>query len=329
MTSTDPEEKQRLMRLNSIFMPYATKHIKQFYEPTGLNARFAHYTSAEGAFNIIKTKRIWMRNTTCMSDYSEVNHGYDILFEFFSSGDNRERFIKALEGCASGVAPEAIRLFDQWWFDIRNNTYIAAISEHDIEEDIHGRLSMWRAFGGNVARVAIVLNVPWEVEGYEALKLQFSPVAYLRKEDVFAELNQVINNVHTDIAFLCSLDRLLIVNMIFHMLVIGVVCLKHKGFHEEREWRVIYAPKRLPSPLIEFSTEILGGIPQTICKIPIDNTVPGISNSLDLSKLFDRLIIGPSPYPWVMYNSFVEALTEAGVADAGGRVFVSDIPIRT
>jgi hypothetical protein len=329
MTTADPEERQRLMQLQSIFMPYATKKAHDLYEATGTFARFVHYTSAEAALKIIKIKRIWMRNTTCMSDYSEVDHGYNIILKFFSNNDNKQEFIKVIEGCAIGVATEAIGLFDQLWSDIRFNTYIAAVSEHDVEEDSHGRLSMWRAFGGDVARVAIVINVPWISEGSEALKIQFSPVAYLKEEEVYDELRTVINNVRANSDFLRSVDRQLIVNMIFNMLMIGVVCLKHEGFHEEREWRVIYAPKRLHSPLMESSTEVIGGIPQPVCKIPVDITVSDILSDLDLSKLFDRLIIGPSPYPWAMYESFVAALTEAGVADAGSRVFVSGIPIRT
>ena len=99
--------------------------------------------------NIIKrNKCIWMRNTTCMSDYMEVMHGYNNFWKFFNDNKIKKSFLKALEGCASGVAVEAIQLFDQWWNDIRFNTYIAAVSEHDEEEDFHGRLSMWRAFGG-------------------------------------------------------------------------------------------------------------------------------------------------------------------------------------
>lgn len=329
MKSAEPEEKQRLMRLNGIFMPYATKQILKYYGAPGLNARFVHYTSAEAALQIIKSKRIWMRNTICMSDYSEVTHGYDILRNFFGEPTNREDFLKALDEVAPGVAMEAITLFDQWWLDIQLNTYIAALSEHDTKEDTHGRLSMWRAFGGNIARVAIVIDVPWESEGSKAMNLVFSPIAYLNEQEVYAELKAVITNIHTDTEFLRSVDPKLLFNFVFHMLMTGVVCLKHEGFREEREWRVIYAPKRLPSPLMESSTEIIGGIPQTVCKIPIDNTVSGIPGDLDLSKLFDRLIIGPSPYSWAMREAFITALTEAGVVEAENRVFNSYIPIRT
>jgi hypothetical protein len=112
------------------------------------------------------------------------------------------------------------------------------------------------------------------------------------------------------------------------MLMAGVVCLKHEGFREEREWRVIYNPKRSSSPLMESSTEIIGGVPQTIYKIPLDVTVSETLGELDLFRMFDRLIIGPTSYPWAMYEAFVRALTMAGVADAGNRVFTSTIPIR-
>ena len=80
---------------------------------------------------------------------------------------------------------------------------------------------------------------------------------------------------------------------------------------------------------MESSLEIIGGIPQRGHKIPIDVTVSDALSELDLSRMFDRLIIGPSPYSWPMYESFVAALTEAGVPDTGGRVVTSNIPIRT
>ena len=50
---------------------------------------------------------------------------------------------------------------------------------------------------------------------------------------------------------------------------------------------------------------------------------------LDFSRMFYRLIVGPSPYPWPMYEAFREALTTAGIADAQERVWNSRIPIRT
>jgi hypothetical protein len=323
-----PEHLQLLMRLESIFMPYATRQRQKLYPNGASHARFVHYTSAEAALSIIKTKRIWMRNTTCMSDYREVQHGFEILNRFFSDESKRSVFVKALDECAPGAAQAAITLFDQWWNDIRFNTYLASISEHDPKEDLHGRLSMWRAFGGNVARVAIVFNVPWYAEGSLALNLMFSPVAYLTEAEAHAEVYAVVENIRNNCDFLRSIDRSVIVGTVFGMLIAGVLCLKHEGFHEEREWRVIYAPKRIASPLMESSTEIIGGVPQMVYKVPVDVTVSDTLRDLDMYRMFDRLVIGPSPYPWAMYEAFTAALMKVGIPDAEKRVFTSGIPIR-
>jgi hypothetical protein len=104
-------------------MPYAMKQRADgFKEQTGkpLDAasdedrlRFVHYTSAEAALSIINSKRIWMRNASCMSDYREVQHGFDILQKYFADKDRSARFSAALDACAPGVAQEAIKLFDR------------------------------------------------------------------------------------------------------------------------------------------------------------------------------------------------------------------------
>ena len=325
-----PEQLELVIRLQNIFMPYAQKQRQKLYgnRPNEAQVRFVHYTSAEAALSIIKSKRIWMRNTNCMSDYREVQHGFDILSRFFADNSKRNAFVEALDACASGVAKESIDLFNQWWNDTRFNTYISAISEHDKGEDLYGRLSMWRAFGGNIARVAIVFTVPWFSSGSLALNLLFSPVAYLTEPSAQNLLIEVIENVRKNCDFLRTVDRAILVRTAFLMLLANVVCHKHRGFHEEREWRAIYAPKRWPSSLMESSTEVIGGVPQIVYKIPLDSAVSEILADLEFSRIFDRLIIGPSPYPWPMYEAFVAALTKAGVTEPEKRVIASDIPIR-
>jgi len=323
-----PEQFELAIRLDSIFAPSLRGRRDALYNKQK-QAKFVHYTSAEAALSIINTKRMWMRNTTCMSDYREVNHGFDLLKDFFADKTNENKFFNALNSCSPNIAKDAIILFDQWWSNIQSNTYIASISEHDDKEDTHGRLSMWRAYGGNSARVAIVFNIPWFSNAGTALNITFSPVAYLKKDEVYAEINAVINNVENNREFLSSVDRPMLLGTIFNMLLAGVTCLKHEGFGEEREWRVLYAPQRSPSPLIEQATEIISGIPQIVYKLPLDVAVSSTLAELDLSHIFNRLIIGPSPYPFAQYGAFVDALTKAGVPNAGDRVFVSGIPIRT
>ena len=265
-----------------------------------------------------------------MSDYREVQHGFDMLAKFFSSDSpGLAAFCEALNASAPGAAQEAINLFNQWWKIIRFHTYIASISEHDSTEDLHGRLSMWRVIGNNTARVALVIKIPRFSGAANALNLMFSPVAHLREDEVHGALNDVIKNIGLNVDFLGSIGRQKLIEAVFVMLRAGVTCLKHEGFREEREWRAIYTPMPHQSPLMEAETKVIAGVPQIVYKVPLDVAVSDALADLDLSRMFDRLIIGPSPYPCVMYEAFTEALRKAGVEEAERRVFTSCIPIRS
>jgi hypothetical protein len=330
------EQMALFTKLEGIFMPQATKQRDDSYGQAassafGNSVRFVHYTSAEAALKIINSKRMWMRNTMCMSDYSEVQHGFGILQKFFSDKAKTDQFIAALDVCVPGAAAEAIDFFNRWWSDIQSHTYITSISEHDKQEDFHGRLSMWRAFGGNAARVAFVFNIPWSSGGGQALNLMFSPVAYLTENETHAVIYKVIENIAENHDFLRSVDRQTIVGSVFNMLIAGVTCLKHEGFREEREWRAIYSPHRSPSELMESSTEVIAGIPQLVYKIPLDVKASPALADLELSRIFDRLIIGPSEFSRPMYEAFQEALKNAGVPPETEkqRIFISGIPIRS
>jgi hypothetical protein len=339
--TNDSDAKKELelgISLEGVFLPHIRKQRDKAHkrqpganaaQPSGMQLRCAHYTSADAALKIIKSKRIWMRNATCMSDYREVQHGYSILLKFFSDAQKKQSFISAFDACAPGAAAEAISPFDQWWQNIQRSTYIASMSEHDSSEDLHGRFSMWRAFGGVAARVAIVFKIPWISPGARSLKLLFSPIAYLAENEVHAELQRVIENIKNDCEFLRSVERRTIVGWVFTLLLSNVTCIKHEGFREEREWRAIYSPQRTPSDLMLSSTEVIGGVPQLVYMLPIDAATNPLLADLDLAAMFDRLIIGPSPYPSVMYEAFVTALTNAGVSEAGKHVFISNIPIRS
>lgn len=63
----------------------------------------------------------------------------------------------------------------------------------------------------------------------------------------------------------------------FDVLKHAVLATKHPGFHEEREWRVIYSPAQQLSRHLSASLEIVRGIPQRIYKLPlVDKPEAGI-----------------------------------------------------
>jgi Protein of unknown function (DUF2971) len=325
MTEYTPTQIEIARKLLEIFRPHATQTRADMIQRRG---RFVHYTSAENALKIINSKTIWMRNTNCMIDYREVEHGFDTLRRFFAAPPKRDEFLRALDACGDGVGQEALALFDRWRNDIRASTYITSVSEHDDKEDQHGRLSMWRAFAGGTARVALVFKIPLTDDPAASLNLLMLPIAYHTDEQAEGELKLVTTNIKNSQTFLRSINRAMFVQFIYFMLMTTVVCMKHEGFREEREWRIIYFPNQRPSPLISSSIEVVGGVPQTVYKIPLRGGSPDLAN-VAIANLVDRIIIGPSPYPWPMYEAFVAALTTAGVTDARSLVFVSGIPIRS
>ena len=174
-----------------------------------------------------------------------------------------------------------------------------------------------------------VFSIPKSAGGAQALNLVFSPVTYLEEDEARKGILGVIQNIRQNADFLRSVDRQTIIAAVFHMLLGGITCFKHKGFQEEREWRAIYCPTLLPSALMQAETQVIQGVPQLVYKLPLDVTVDPALADLDFSRLFDRLIIGPSPYPWPIYEAFTKALADSGIPDAGERVWNSAIPIRT
>lgn len=75
------------------------------------------------------------------------------------------------------------------------------------------------------------------------------------------------------------------------------------------------------------SVQPIGGVPQTIYSIPLDENAHGFRD-FDIAQMLDRLIIGPTQYSSAMAEAFTTALVEAGIPDGGNRVCVSGIPIR-
>src|SRR5208283_3935066 len=87
------EQIVRNKMLEGIFVPHARRRRDEVYKFGKVtSARFVHYTSAEAALKIITQKRLWMRNAACMTDYREVQHGFEILLRFFQDKDKAKSF---------------------------------------------------------------------------------------------------------------------------------------------------------------------------------------------------------------------------------------------
>jgi hypothetical protein len=310
------------MKAFDIFFPHASKRL---HSALACNQRFVHYTNAETATKIIRGNAVWMRKSSLMKDYREVEHGFQCLAAAYQN--NKQRFCSLLDGMFPGFCAKLEERFSGWMPAFRMDTYITCISEHIEGEDLHGRLSMWRAYGG-VNGVAIVVNGGPFLRPSNALKAYTSPVAYLNDKDFEIEFIGLLDSIEANRGFILSLGAGAVFDNMFAAFRYAVLCTKHPGFHEEREWRVVYSPSFVKSDRIVQSIESINGVPQSIYKIPfVDVPGEGLSG-LCLPASIDRVIIGPTKYPLGIYDALVSLLTEAGVADAPLKVVISDIPLR-
>ena len=72
-------------RLYGIFHPLAVAKLAEAKEAEarGKTPRFVYYTRAETAMQIIKNRRIWMRKSVCMNDFSKIQYGLNFLYKAY------------------------------------------------------------------------------------------------------------------------------------------------------------------------------------------------------------------------------------------------------
>lgn len=311
-------------RLNRIFFPYADRQLQRVSQ----KSRFAYYTNAETARRILANEEIWMRDTYDMNDAMEIEYGFDCLHRAFGDAALKSRFMAVLDDCADDLADEVLQRFDNWSPHLKTHTFIACVSKHRSCENHHGRLSMWRAYGGR-SGVALILNAEAMLKiPSQALGTYSSPVAYMTASQVRKELRAVVRNMEDARELLCSLGRERVRDNVLSMLHFAVLCIKHPGFHEEREWRII-TNAQWPEVAVRTSAiETIRDIPQKVQKIKFRDDPQNGLHGLGLPHLLNRIIIGPNADPQPLKEEFVALLERAGVRHPHKKIVVSNIPLR-
>ncbi|MDN4632708.1 DUF2971 domain-containing protein [Sphingomonas sp. PsM26] len=293
----------------------------------GVNGRLVHYTSAESAYKILVSRTVWLRSASLMNDFSEISHGIDCIHGAWLSPAGA-RLQSLLNRLRDGLRDDFAKLFDGHANGLRNDTYLMSLSEHDDTEDELGRLSMWRAYGGN-AGVALVLNVTAFASTTDAIKAYSAPVVYADRKAFISWFEDWVERL-----LICE-DRLKLANpetvqnVLFYLFRNFAMCTKHPGFAEEREWRIFHSPLHEgTSPWLESSIEVLQGTPQQLIKLRLfDNDEAGVSGVAPRT-LVERVIIGPCEHPLQIKAAIADALVHADVEDVDNKVWMSLIPLR-
>jgi hypothetical protein len=318
-----PDKPLDVSDLSAMCFPYITERAKKVKESGG---RFVYYTTAEVATHILEFSEMWMRNALLMNDFGEVRYGFNCL-SYALNGRCGELLAEALNSPFPGLYEEVKAMLGDHSFIIGAETYMTCLSEHLPEEDQRGRLSMWRAYGGTTG-VAIVMNGDVMFSSSDALRAYSSPVFYGDPAAFADEFMKTARNLQQNPQLLASVGREGLKSIVFEILRFAVLCTKHPGFHEEREWRVIASPRLNPSTRLIQSVQLVRGVPQIVLKIKLENVPEEGLVGLSPPELLNRIIIGPCEFPIPIYQAFYELLTRLGVPEPQNRLLVSDIPLR-
>lgn len=318
MFNIDPVELARLQ----LFHPYA---FKRMYDAVSNSARFVHYTSADTAIKIIQNEEVWMRKSTCMNDFNEIEHGFACLQRAYR--EHKDRFENIFNSLYPGLSKRIEDHFNNWLPSIRTATYISCISEHDDSEDYNGRLSMWRAYG-KPRGVALVVDGGPFLRPSDALQAYTSPVAYLDGQQFSFQFEQLLSGFEEGNAILSSMSEDQLLASLFEVFRMAVLCTKHPGFAEEKEWRIIYSPSLNESLRIKPDLFTFDGVPQRIFKIPLQNIPEEGLYGLNVNEVLERVIIGPTEFAIEIREALGVVMESKGIKDALGMIWISDIPLR-
>jgi hypothetical protein len=212
---------------------------------------------------------------------------------------------------------------------ILTQPYMACLSEHHTKEDELGRLSMWRAYG-HPNGVCIVFNTPTvinEIGNHGALLM---PVTYGNEKTLDKFFRDSCIWICAVKDKLDTIPKKIIQRAFMDSLLFQVISLKHPGFSEENEWRLIYLDRNKDLP-IHFSKDTVcaNGIPQKIFRAKFEHILGNQKNIPKKATLaVDRIIIGPCETPRIIGDAFIDLLQEKGYPDAAKRVVISEIPLR-
>jgi Protein of unknown function (DUF2971) len=289
----------------------------------------AHYTSLSSLEKILETNEIWFSNPLLMNDLEEVRFGVLRGASIIRESD------QIINACGTSARADIFRdAFDHWSNTFENehafDTYVFCLSEHD-PTDYDGALSMWRGYGSNGDGAAIVFDTK-QIEVVEGSPLIIARVHYGSTEERVEWLNNILQRFLGILKSNPVPDNKLglAAFMLFERIKLFALFSKHRGFREEREWRIVYAPDRdreqRLAPMFHYSIGSRGAEPKLRFKVA---PIQGLTTAdLSLEKLTERIILGPkasSPMSLRVVLRMLDRLNQSSLKD---RVRASSIPYR-
>lgn len=224
--------------------------------------------------------------------------------------------------------------FDSFFNDYESkhvlNTYILCFSEHNADDN-DGLLSMWRGYGNSGSGAALVINTANMNANLDS-PLIVGKVHYASKAERKRWISEKLDSLAEVIStYAESKDDFYNAAWAWlHRLKTFSLFTKHHGFHEEREWRIVYMNDRDNDQIFKKYFGHLAtnrGIEPKL-KLPIQPIPELKAEDISLETLVDRIILGPSISSVLAANSLRQMLRNVGEHKLAERVVASEIPFR-
>lgn len=303
----------------------AQRELNEFFRLHRHNIHFSHYTTAAAAMLIIKNKDIWMRNAAIMNDRSEIKYGEEFLSICWKDEEIKKLIQGTFDAINESIYDQISELIEKYRERRINQTFITSISEHSSPEDERGRLSMWRAYGGNDS-VALVFNRQ-SINDLVKKDLTVLPVLYVHLHEFKLFIKRLISEINENVDKFKNIKPEVFINMIWTYLQFIILSTKDPGFKEEREWRIIHSRVYVNSHLKE-SVEIINGVPQVIFKLNMKYMLLESQKSNPISNVIEKIIIGPTNNSNILCDAFYAEIKNIYPSDAKSKIIQSDIPLR-
>jgi len=195
-----------------------------------------HYTGATAIRGILQSGRLWASGAQYMNDWMEVVYGYDIIMNGLRELVEKRGF--ATRPCA--VFSDVLRLMESPDSPFIDAYFVAFCEKGNL-------LSQWRAYAGTQG-FAIEFD-PLVIEGELTLTTQ-APARNLRLSKVKYDPAEQQKDFRRLIDELCEMIESIrsghakqeLAEFARMALSSWAATVKHPGFEEEQEWRVVFQP---------------------------------------------------------------------------------------
>jgi hypothetical protein len=286
----------------------------------------AHYTSIQTLERIAQTGEIWFSNPLYMNDVDELRYGITLGLHTLRSHAGLR------QACPPPHYNALLDAFDALYTDFNNDSafdvYVFSCSEHDGAIGDDGLLSMWRGYGGDGNGVGIVFDMS------RLLSVRQSPLLVRRVQYLSYEQSNGWMQARLQ-QFAAALARIQApveamkqaAAALFERIKLFALFTKHRGFHEEREWRLVYLREQdqrgMLTQQLHYAIGVRGIEPRL--RFTPDVLVQGATPLL--REMVQRIILGPVLATPLALRSVVRMLEIYQPAWAG-RVTRSSTPYR-